>query len=196
MSLKLVKRHGNDRERERGERSHLGYSNSHQLLRWKRMYVRALPTTDVNRNTEWFTYPGVWTTYILILFFSWLLVLSVFHCSPGMAWTIVHLAHFTVHFFSFNLEICLSLSLFRLDSLDSMNRVISLLNSKKKGDVSFVPLEEGNTVWGWSRDLQQVDLVGTDWQRQAAHSQPQVPHRCSHRLVSSPPPLSFQSWLC
>ena len=96
------------------------------------MYVRALPTTDVNRNTEWFTYPGVWTTYILILFFSWLLVLSVFHCSPGMAWTIVHLAHFTVHFFSFNLEICLSLSLFRLDSLDSMNRVISLLNSKKK----------------------------------------------------------------
>ncbi|KAG2251908.1 hypothetical protein Bca52824_082044 [Brassica carinata] len=45
------------------------------------MYVRALPTTDVNRNTEWFTYPGVWTTYIIIIFFSWLLVLSVFHCS-------------------------------------------------------------------------------------------------------------------
>ncbi|KAF3522535.1 hypothetical protein F2Q69_00048798 [Brassica cretica] len=93
------------------------------------MYVRALPTTDVNRNTEWFTYPGVWTTYIIIIFFSWLLVLSVFHCSPGMAWTIVHLAHFTVHFFSFNIEICLPPSLVRSDS---MNRVISLFNSKKK----------------------------------------------------------------
>ncbi|RID66039.1 hypothetical protein BRARA_D01205, partial [Brassica rapa] len=45
-------------------------------------YVRAVPTTDVNRNTEWFTYPGVWTTCILILLFSWPLVLSVFHCSP------------------------------------------------------------------------------------------------------------------
>ncbi|KAB1215517.1 hypothetical protein CJ030_MR4G009028 [Morella rubra] len=65
------------------------------------MYVRAVPTTDLNRNTEWFTYPGVWTTYILILFFSWLIVLSIFNCSPGKAWTIVHLAHFlvTYHFF-------------------------------------------------------------------------------------------------
>ncbi|CAF1721176.1 hypothetical protein Bca4012_042183 [Brassica carinata] len=66
------------------------------------MYVRALPTTDVNRNTEWFTYPGVWTTYILILFFSWLLVLSIFNCSPGMAWTIVHLAHFAVTYHLFH----------------------------------------------------------------------------------------------
>jgi hypothetical protein len=41
-------------------------------------------------------YPGVWTTYILILFFSWLLVLSVFGCTPGMAWTFVNLAHFAV----------------------------------------------------------------------------------------------------
>ncbi|KAK0587361.1 hypothetical protein LWI29_021585 [Acer saccharum] len=57
------------------------------------MYVRATPTTDLNRNTEWFTYPGVWTTYILILFFSWLIVISVFNCTPGMAWTIVHLSH-------------------------------------------------------------------------------------------------------
>ncbi|GER25768.1 ORMDL family protein [Striga asiatica] len=58
------------------------------------LYVRAAPTTDLNRNTEWFTYPGVWTIYIFILFFSWLVVLSVFGCSPGMAWTIVHLSHF------------------------------------------------------------------------------------------------------
>lgn len=65
------------------------------------LYVKAAPPTDLNRNTEWFTYPGVWSTYILILFFSWLVVLSVFGCSPGMAWTIVHLSHFiiTYHFF-------------------------------------------------------------------------------------------------
>lgn len=65
------------------------------------LYVKAVPPTDLNRNTEWFTYPGVWTTYILILFFSWLLVLSIFGCSPGMAWTIVNLSHFlvTYHFF-------------------------------------------------------------------------------------------------
>ncbi|KAL3599216.1 hypothetical protein D5086_007134 [Populus alba] len=65
------------------------------------MYVKAEPTTDVNRNTEWFTYPGVWTTYMLIVFMSWLLVLSIFGCSPGMAWTIVHFCHFAVtyHFF-------------------------------------------------------------------------------------------------
>ncbi|CAA0827190.1 ORMDL family protein [Striga hermonthica] len=52
------------------------------------------PPADLNRNTEWFTYPGVWTTYILILFFSWLIVLSLTNCTPGMAWTIV-----TYHFF-------------------------------------------------------------------------------------------------
>ncbi|KAJ9681118.1 hypothetical protein PVL29_020150 [Vitis rotundifolia] len=65
------------------------------------LYVKAVPPADLNRNTEWFTYPGVWTTYILILFFSWLLVLSIFGCSPGMAWTIVNLSHFlvTYHFF-------------------------------------------------------------------------------------------------
>lgn len=63
------------------------------------MYVRAVPPTDLNKNTEWFTYPGVWSTYILILFFSWLIVLSLFHCTPGMAWTIVHLFHFLVSFF-------------------------------------------------------------------------------------------------
>ncbi|PPD83580.1 hypothetical protein GOBAR_DD19477 [Gossypium barbadense] len=58
------------------------------------MYVRAVPPTDLNKNTEWFTYPGVWTAYILIVFFSWLMVLSVFGTSPGIAWTIVHLTHF------------------------------------------------------------------------------------------------------
>ncbi|KAF5790995.1 putative ORMDL family protein [Helianthus annuus] len=58
------------------------------------MYVKATPTTDLNRNTNWFTYPGVWTTYIFIIFFSWLLILSVSGCTPGMAWTNVHFSHF------------------------------------------------------------------------------------------------------
>ncbi|GJN07542.1 hypothetical protein PR202_ga25382 [Eleusine coracana subsp. coracana] len=45
-------------------------------------------------------YPGVWTTYILLLFFAWLLVLSVSGCSPGAAWTVVNLTHFAVSFLS------------------------------------------------------------------------------------------------
>ncbi|KAG6427222.1 hypothetical protein SASPL_111464 [Salvia splendens] len=59
-----------------------------------KLYVQMTPPADLNRNTEWFTYPGVWTTYILILFFSWLVVLSVTNCTPGMAWTIVNVCHF------------------------------------------------------------------------------------------------------
>ncbi|KAJ0805627.1 putative ORMDL family protein [Helianthus annuus] len=58
------------------------------------MYVKATPTTDLNQNTDWFTYPGVWTAYIFIIFFSWLLILSVSGCTPGMIWTIVHFSHF------------------------------------------------------------------------------------------------------
>jgi hypothetical protein len=61
-----------------------------------KLYVQAFPPADLNKNTEWFMYPGVWTTYILILFFSWLLVLSVFGCTPGTAWTVVNLFHFVV----------------------------------------------------------------------------------------------------
>jgi hypothetical protein len=61
-----------------------------------KLYVQAVPPPDLNKNTEWFMYPGVWTTYIFILFVSWLLVLSVFGCTPGMAWTIVNLGHFAV----------------------------------------------------------------------------------------------------
>lgn len=62
------------------------------------MYVRAVATTDLNKNTEWFTYPGVWITYMLLILFSWIIVLSLFACSPGIAWTIVHLFHFLVCF--------------------------------------------------------------------------------------------------
>ncbi|XP_057862833.2 uncharacterized protein LOC131071141 [Cryptomeria japonica] len=67
----------------------------------KNLYVEAVLPVDLNKNTSWFQYPGVWTTYILILFFSWLIVLSFFSCTAGMAWTIVHLVHsvVTYHFF-------------------------------------------------------------------------------------------------
>ncbi|KAF6136195.1 hypothetical protein GIB67_001604 [Kingdonia uniflora] len=66
-----------------------------------KLYGDKVAAPDVNKNTEWFTYPGVWTTYIMIVFFAWIMVLSVFGCNPGMAWTIVNLGHFAVtyHFF-------------------------------------------------------------------------------------------------
>ncbi|KAJ6837978.1 uncharacterized protein M6B38_281055 [Iris pallida] len=66
----------------------------------KLYYVNAVHPADVNKNTEWFMYPGVWTTYILILFFSWLVVLSLFRCTPGTAWTVVNLFHFFVRMFT------------------------------------------------------------------------------------------------
>nr|GLL49182.1 ORM1-like protein 2 [Ipomoea trifida] len=66
------------------------------------LYVRAPPPTDLNRNTEWFTYPGVWSTYIFILLFSWLIVSSFTGCSLGIAWTIVHLSHCIVTYYFFH----------------------------------------------------------------------------------------------
>ncbi|KAL0923654.1 hypothetical protein M5K25_007720 [Dendrobium thyrsiflorum] len=61
-----------------------------------KLYAKTVTAPDLNKNTEWFMYPGVWTTYIFFLFFFWLIVLSVFGCNTGMAWTIVNLAHFVV----------------------------------------------------------------------------------------------------
>nr|XP_045089206.1 uncharacterized protein C119.09c-like [Aegilops tauschii subsp. strangulata] len=66
-----------------------------------KLYVQAVPPPDLNKNTEWFMYLVVWTTYIFILFVSWVLILSIFGCTPSMAWTLVNLGHFaiTYHFF-------------------------------------------------------------------------------------------------
>ena len=61
-----------------------------------KLYMQAVPPPDLNKNTEWFMYLGVWTTHIFILFVSWLLILSIFGCTPGMAWTLVNLGHFAV----------------------------------------------------------------------------------------------------
>eukprot|EP00246_Nothoceros_aenigmaticus_P016169 TRINITY_DN713_c0_g1_i1.p1 TRINITY_DN713_c0_g1~~TRINITY_DN713_c0_g1_i1.p1 ORF type:complete len:177 (-),score=13.80 TRINITY_DN713_c0_g1_i1:162-692(-) len=60
------------------------------------LYVKAVPPPDLNKNTSWFQYPGVWTTYILINFVCWLLILSVCSCSAGTAWTAVNLMHAAV----------------------------------------------------------------------------------------------------
>lgn len=61
------------------------------------IYVKkVVQSPDVNKNTSWFQYPGVWITYILIIFISWLLILSVLRCDAGTAWTIVNLGHFAV----------------------------------------------------------------------------------------------------
>jgi len=60
------------------------------------LYVKVVPPPDTNKNTSWFQYPGIWTTYILILLFSWLAIVSAFQCQAGTAWTVVNLVHFAV----------------------------------------------------------------------------------------------------
>lgn len=62
-------------------------------------------SADINKNTEWFSYPGIWTMYFLILLLVWLLALSVFRCSVSQAWmflntvhSVVSLNYITAHF--------------------------------------------------------------------------------------------------
>eukprot|EP00270_Netrium_digitus_P005404 TRINITY_DN1709_c0_g1_i3.p1 TRINITY_DN1709_c0_g1~~TRINITY_DN1709_c0_g1_i3.p1 ORF type:complete len:215 (+),score=9.12 TRINITY_DN1709_c0_g1_i3:163-807(+) len=64
--------------------------------------VKAETPSDLNKNTEWFLYPGVWTMYFLTVALTWLLILSVLRCSMGTAWTLVHLIHATVTFYLFH----------------------------------------------------------------------------------------------
>ena len=71
------------------------------------MYVSAEASADLNKNTSWFAYPGVWTTYILLLLVPWLLLVSLIGCSPGAAWTVVHLLHFLVRIYVLLDFICL-----------------------------------------------------------------------------------------
>ncbi|KAI3938002.1 hypothetical protein MKX01_027929 [Papaver californicum] len=44
-----------------------------------KLYVETVPPTDLNKNTEWFMYPGVWITYILIVFVTY----QFFHWKKG-----------------------------------------------------------------------------------------------------------------
>lgn len=75
----------------------------------RNLYVEAVQPVDLNKNTSWFQYPGVWTIYIFILFFSWLVILSLLGCTAGTAWTIVHLAHFAVRWINLRIWICFNL---------------------------------------------------------------------------------------
>ena len=58
-----------------------------------------IPTSvsaDFNKNTEWFSYPGIWTMYFLILLLVWLVALSVLGCTVAHAWIFVNTLHFFV----------------------------------------------------------------------------------------------------
>ena len=55
--------------------------------------VRTQLPPDVNKNTEWFLYPGAWTMYFFAVLLAWLFILSVSGCSQGTAWTAVNLLH-------------------------------------------------------------------------------------------------------
>lgn len=64
--------------------------------------IKTQPPPDVNKNTSWILYPGIWTMYFVLVFLVWLLVLSILGCSVGTAWTLVHLIHSTVTFYLFH----------------------------------------------------------------------------------------------
>ncbi|KAI5056508.1 hypothetical protein GOP47_0028326 [Adiantum capillus-veneris] len=66
------------------------------------LYVNAVQPPDLNKNTSWFQYPGVWTSYILLLSLCWLLALSILGCSAGTAWSVVNLSHFAITYWSFH----------------------------------------------------------------------------------------------
>lgn len=51
---------------------------------------------DINKNTEWFSYPGIWTMYCLILFLVWLLPLSILGSTASHAWIFLNAIHFFV----------------------------------------------------------------------------------------------------
>jgi len=44
---------------------------------------------DMNKNTNWFSYPGIWSMYFIIVMLTWLLVLATAGCSVADAWIIV-----------------------------------------------------------------------------------------------------------
>jgi hypothetical protein len=50
---------------------------------------------DTNMNTQWMDFPGIWTTYIMIIVIVFLLF-SACGLNLGAAWTAVHLSHFLV----------------------------------------------------------------------------------------------------
>lgn len=51
---------------------------------------------DVNKNTAWFSSPGVWSTYVLVVLLVWLLLQAALGCSVASAWAAVNVLHFVV----------------------------------------------------------------------------------------------------
>lgn len=51
---------------------------------------------DVNKNTSWFSSPGVWSAYVLIVFLVWMLLQAALGCSGATAWVAVNALHFVV----------------------------------------------------------------------------------------------------
>ncbi|XP_022848845.1 uncharacterized protein LOC111371172 [Olea europaea var. sylvestris] len=67
-----------------------------------RMGQKNPPRMDRKCNTKWFTYPGIWAIYILILFFLWPVVLSVFGCPLGIPTLPFSLLYFIVTYQCFH----------------------------------------------------------------------------------------------
>jgi hypothetical protein len=57
------------------------------------------PPADTNKNTSWLQYPGIWTSYVLIIVFVWMLFVSLGGLASGVAWSYVHLLHFAITFY-------------------------------------------------------------------------------------------------
>ena len=63
-------------------------------------HARAPSLVNVNNNTSWISFPGVWTSYVGLLLLAWLCLCAV--VPPARAWDTVLLAHFVVTFYLFH----------------------------------------------------------------------------------------------
>lgn len=104
------------------------------------LYVKVVPPPDTNKNTSWFQYPGIWTTYILIILFSWLAIVSAFQCEAGTAWTVVNLVHFAVS------HLLRLLAWITLRTITFVFTDWLCLCCKPLGDVQILSLEERDSL--------------------------------------------------
>lgn len=66
----------------------------------KPQHARSPSVVNVNNNTSWISFPGVWTTYVATLLLAWLCLCAV--VAPARAWDCVLLVHFVVTFYLFH----------------------------------------------------------------------------------------------
>lgn len=67
-----------------------------QSPRPKAGHARTPSLVSLNKNINWISEPGVWTTYISLLLLTWLALCAV--APPWRAWDLMVLAHFAVTF--------------------------------------------------------------------------------------------------